>query len=85
MKESAFKAYLSKVQISNKSNSKGSSQEIKVILDDIVISDHDLTLLKNIHPDSKVNVKIQPAEEQLSLADIEETRKENQEEKYNIR
>ena len=85
MKESAFKAYLSKLHINNKSNSKSSSQEIKIILNDISISDHDLTVLKNIHPESKINVKIQPADEQLSLGDIEETRKENEEEKYNVR
>ena len=82
--EATFKAYLSQVQIKNKSNSSGSSQDIKVVLEDINISDHDLTQLKNILPDSKVNVRIKPSEEQLSLEDIEKTRQENRDEEYNV-
>ena len=82
--ESSFKAYLSQVQIKNKSNSSGSSQDIKVILNDISVSDHDLTQLKNIQPDSRVNVRIKPSKEQLSLEDIEKKRQENREEEYNV-
>jgi hypothetical protein len=84
VKQATFQAYLSKLQIKNRSNSSGSSQDIQIVLDDITISDHDLTQLKNITPDSKVSVMIKPTNEQLSLNDIEETRKNNREENYKI-
>lgn len=84
MKQANFQAYLSKLQIKNKSNSSGSSQDIQIVLDDINISDHDLTQLKNITPDSKVSVMIKPTSQQLSLEDIQEERKKNREENYKI-
>lgn len=84
MNEATFKAYLKKINISNKNNSKGSSQQIKVSLEDIEISDHDLTILKNFRPDSRVVAIIKPASEQLSLEDIEEEREKNRKEKYKI-
>ncbi len=84
MKEATFKAYLKKINISNKNNNQGSSQQIKVSLEDIEISDHDLTVLKNIRPDARVIAIIKPASEQLSIEDIEEERKRNKKEKYKI-
>ncbi len=84
MKQSTFKAYLSDLRIKNKNNNSGSYQDIKVHLNDISISDHDLTQLKNINPDSRVSVIIKPTAEQLSLEDINEEREKNKEEKYKI-
>lgn len=84
MNEATFKAYLKKININNKNNSQGSSQQVKVSLEDIEISDHDLTVLKNIRPDGRVIVIIKPASEQLSLEDIEEEREQNKKEKYKI-
>lgn len=84
MKEATFKAYLKKINISNKNNNQGSSQQVKVSLEDIEISDHDLTVLKNIRPDARVIAIIKPASEQLSLEDIEEERQRNKKDKYKI-
>ncbi|MDI3548105.1 MAG: hypothetical protein PWR10_1757 [Halanaerobiales bacterium] len=47
-------------------------------------SDHDLTILKNMRPDSKVTVIIKPGSDQLSIEDIQEERERNKEEKYKI-
>lgn len=58
-------------------NNQGSSQQVKVSLEDIEISDHDLTVLKNIRPDAKIITIIKPASEQLSLEDIEKEGKRN--------
>lgn len=84
MKQATFKAYLKKININNKNNSQGSSQQVKVSLEDIEISDHDITILKNIRPDARVIAIIKPASEQLSLEDIEEERERNKKEKYKI-
>lgn len=84
MKEATFKAYLKKINISNKNNNQGSSQQVKISLEDIEISDHDLTVLKNIRPDARVIAIIKPASEQLSIEDIEEERKRNKKDKYKI-
>ncbi|MFW5981163.1 MAG: hypothetical protein ACOCRU_01155 [bacterium] len=41
-----LKVYPSKLQIVNKNTNRGSSQNIRLVLDDIEISNYDLTLLK---------------------------------------
>ncbi len=84
MKEATFKAYPSKLQIVNKNTTRGSSQNIRLVLDDIEISDYDLTLLKNLSPDGKIKVMIKPVNKQLSITDIEEEREKNKREKYKI-
>ena len=84
MKESTFNAYLGRIKIKNKSSVSGCSQDIEVVLNDIKISDHDLTVLKQINPDARVIAKIRPEREQLSIDDVEEERKRNQEEEYKI-
>ena len=84
MKEATFKAYPSKLQIVNKNTTRGSSQNIRLVLDDIEISDYDLTLLKNLGPDRKIKVLIKPVKNQLSIVDIEEEREKNKQEKYKI-
>jgi len=79
-----FKAFPKKFLIENKSTKSGNKQKIKMVLNKIQISDHDLTELKNINPEEAVKVMIKSADDDTSIEDIEKVRKENKDDKYKI-
>ena len=67
MRKADFKARIKKIELINRVLSDGWAQAIRVILDDIDLTNENLTELKMFKPNEKVFVEITPV--QLSLFD----------------
>ena len=79
-----FNAFPKKLSIENRTTKSGNKQKIKLVLDQIQISDHDLTELNNISLEEKVKVVVKSGSNNTSLDDIEKKRKDNKEDKYKV-
>lgn len=67
MRQADFKSRIKKIEIANRTLSDGWAQSIRVILDDIELSDENLLELKQFRTNEPVLVVITPV--QVSLAD----------------
>lgn len=67
MRQADFKSRIKKIEIANRTLTDGWAQSIRVILDDIELTDENLLELKQFRPNEPVLVVITPV--QVSLAD----------------
>ena len=67
MRQADFKARIKKIEIANRTLTDGWAQAIRVILDDIELTDENLLELKQFRPNEPVMVQINPV--QVSLMD----------------
>lgn len=73
MRKADFRAKIKKIEIMNRVLSDGWAQSIRVILDDIELTNENLMELRQFRPDEPVLVEIKP--EQLSLLDYHAAKK----------
>jgi len=69
MRKADFRAKIKKIEIMNRVLSDGWAQSIRVVLDDIELTNENLMELRQFRPDEPVLVEIKP--EQLSLLDYQ--------------
>ncbi|AEF94495.1 hypothetical protein Desca_1647 [Desulfotomaculum nigrificans CO-1-SRB] len=67
MRQADFKARIKKIEIANRTLTDGWAQAIRVLLDDIELTDENLLELKQFRPNEPVTVQINPV--QVSLLD----------------
>ncbi|ABO49050.1 hypothetical protein Dred_0505 [Desulforamulus reducens MI-1] len=67
MRQADFKARIKKIEIANRTLTDGWAQAIRVLLDDIELTDENLLELKQFRPNEPVMVQINPV--QVSLLD----------------
>lgn len=67
MRQADFKARIKKIEIANRTLTDGWAQSIRLILDDIELTDENLLELKQFRPNEPITVVITPV--QVSLTD----------------